>query len=400
MRRHSDAEPAARPAGHDPELDAALRFRLTADDLLSDLLWPKLFRVPALALRPGRIGLGVVAILLIVFVDTLLALIVGGVPLIEIVRASVLDGLAAGLHTATLDVGGVLLAGASSIALAATELWREAPARTLIVVPIALVVHGLAGVAIGRMSAEEFSLGRLPSWTEGLAWSVRSVAAVLLAHLVPLLVVGLIIGIVSVGALALLSVPFLNVVGAVAGVLAVGLAFVSVVLLLVYALGFGMLSPAIACEGSDGIDAMQRVYAQVIGRPGRWAVYSLVLVLQFVVVSSVAFAIAALTTALAVFSMSLWLGHDASLVASGVGGGSLGAGGQAAARVMQTVLTLPAILASGYLYAYCFAGWTVQHLLLRRALDGQDVTDIYVPGAVQARVDEVMSRRSAEDPTG
>ena len=391
-------EQTERLADPRPEPDASVRFRLTAEDLLGDLLWPKLFRVPALAFRPGRIGLSVVALLLVALVDKLLAWMAGSEPLVETIVSGVSMRLGGVPGDSVLDAGGVLMGAFAALTGACGELWQDAPVRLLILLPVALLVHGLVAVAVGRMTAEEFAIGRFPTWTEGLAWAVRSVPAVLLAHLVPVLVVALLLGVVSVAAWGLLSVPFVNVVGAVLGVVALGIALVCAVLTVGYALGFGMLSPAIACEGSDGIDAMQRVYAGVLGRPGRWAVYSLILAVQFVIVSSIAFALASLTVGLGVWSMSLWLGEHATLVASGIASDEPGAGGRAAASVMATVLSLPGILATGYLYAYWISGWTVQHLLLRRALDGQDVTDIYIPGVVQARVDEVMSRRANEDP--
>ena len=48
-----------------PERDFARPFRLTAGDLISDLLWPKLFRVPRLAIQPSRVMLAVLLILLV-----------------------------------------------------------------------------------------------------------------------------------------------------------------------------------------------------------------------------------------------------------------------------------------------------------------------------------------------
>lgn len=380
-----------------PGVDPAVPFRLTADDLLSDLLWPKLLRAPALAFRPGRIGVAAAALLLAAFVDKLAAWAAGGAPLLE--RLAALVSERAGLLDARgpLDIGGMIAGLLVAVWDAAGVLWADAPLRVALVTPVVLLIHGLAAVAIGRMAAEEFARGRFSSWPEGLGWAARSLTAVLLAHLIPACVIALLIGLVSLGGLALLSVPFVNVIGAVFGIVALAVSLVAVVLILGYALGFGMLSPAIACEGSDGIDAMQRVYAVVLGRPLRWLLYSAVLVVQFLVVSSVAVALVSLTVGLAVWSMSLWLGDDASMVASGVAGEGLGSAGRAAARTMAMVLTIPAILATGYLYAYWVCGWTVQYLLLRRALDGQDVIDIHVPGEVEARVDEIMARREAED---
>ena len=37
----------------------------------------------------------------------------------------------------------------------------------------------------------------------------------------------------------------------------------------------------------------------------------------------------------------------------------------------------------------------MQYLLLRNAADGQDVTDIYVPGEMEARVERALAARAA-----
>ena len=41
---------------------------------------------------------------------------------------------------------------------------------------------------------------------------------------------------------------------------------------------------------------------------------------------------------------------------------------------------MPALIAGGFMLGYWINGWSVQYLLLRQATDGQDVTDIFVPG--------------------
>ncbi|MEM1071967.1 MAG: hypothetical protein AAGH71_03995 [Planctomycetota bacterium] len=367
--------PAREHDGRLDPLDPSLPFRLTADDLLGDFLWPKLFRVPGLALRPGRIGLGVVALLVVMLLDQLLALVSEGGP--------VLTGLSAGAVRAWQPGG-------------PAEAWALPAWRLVTVGVLALSAIAFVGVAIGRMVAEEFGRASYPTWPEALGWSVRSLPSILIAHLAPLIVIGIFIVVIAVGGWALLSVPFVNVLGAVLGVAAVAMSLLIVLLGGVYAVGFGMLSPAIACEGSDGVDAMQRVYALVLGRPGRFVLYTLVLAAQLAVVLAVVGGGIGLANGVAVWSMGLFLNDSAQLVAAGEPSGALGPGGRVAAEVMQTVLTLPWILLGGYVVAYAVAGWTVQYLLLRRSLDGQDLTDIHVPGEVEARVTEIMDRRGVD----
>ncbi|MEM8757748.1 MAG: hypothetical protein AAGF47_08195 [Planctomycetota bacterium] len=372
---------------HEPALDPSVAFRLTADDLLGDLLWPKLLRVPGLTLRPGRIGLGVVAVLIVSLVDHLLAMASGG----EALQSTIADGASMLLETGEWPTEG-----------AAVGRWR-----LWVVGLLTLVVVSFVSLAVGRMAAEEFARGRFPSWTEGLAWAVRYAGAAVLAHAIPLLVAGLLIGVLAVGGLALLSVPGVNILGAVLGVVGVGLGAAVVLLLVIYTAGCGMLAPAIAVEGVDGIDAMQRIFAYLIGQPLRWLLWTVLLLVQAAIVLGLLSIFAQLTAGATSWGAGLLIGGNADLVAQGLPEDGLTAPGAIAARIMATVLQLPLLLVAGYGVAYFASGWTVQYLLLRRANDGQDVTDIYVPGEVERRVDEVMLRRSAsqaepaagEDPT-
>jgi hypothetical protein len=385
------------PRPIDAPQDRSLPFRLTAEDLLGDLHWPRLLRVPRLALRPGRIGLGVAGLLVVTLVDLVLAWVAGGEPLLVVLSEAVSAlpmraGSALGEGGAGAMVGVLVQAPAGVLA----DLWGQAPARTVAVLPVCGLVLGFVAVAIARMSAFEFSRGRMIGWTEGLSWALRCWTGVLTAHLMPLVVMGLGVGVLAVGGWVLLSVPYLNVAGALAGVVGLLLSGLVVLLLTGYALGWGMLSPALAAEGPDGIDAMQRVYAYVFTRPGRLVLYGLVLLVQFSLVIAVVSALARAVSGVEVWATSLLLGTDGTRVASGATGEAaqgLTAGGRLAAWITATLLKLPVLAAAGYALAYWVSGWTVQYLLLRRAADGQDATDLFVPGEMDARLDSIMALR-------
>jgi len=124
-------------------------------------------------------------------------------------------------------------------------------------------------------------------------------------------------------------------------------------------------------------------------------VYSIVLVLQFIVVGSIVFAVAAATTSLASWAMGWWLGVDGSMVASGMPNDTMTWAGKTAAAIVATVLKIPALIAGGFVLTYWISGWTVQYLLLRQSSDGQDVTDIYIPGEMEARVELTLASRVA-----
>lgn len=388
--------------GCGPERDFGRPFRLTMGDLISDLLWPRLFRVPRLALRAGRIALAVLIILLIGLIDQTLAAVTEAddLPVVVMLGERFGAGLAeAGQLAAQLELGDAVMRGWQAAWFSVTQTFVDAPWRSSVVIPVALLIYITLAVGISRMAVEDFARGRSMRWTQGLAWAAHGLFATLTAHLVPIVVILLLTAVLAVGGYALLGVPFLNILGAILGVLGVFVGFVAVVLIVGLFLGAPMLAPAIAAEGVDGLEAMQRVYSYVLTRPARFAVYTAILAAQFVVVSSVALALAYATSAMTSWGAGLifdWTGNaHGQLVAHGVAAEDMTWGGKRAAAIMGTVLKLPGLVAAGFLLCYWISGWSVQYLLLRQAADGQDVTDIYVPGEMEARVDRALAARAA-----
>ncbi len=396
------AHEADSTSGGVPERDYARPFRLTAGDLISDLLWPKLFRVPRLALRPGRIMLAVLLILLVGLIDQTLAGITPAEdePVVIMLGERFGEGLvSAAEQIAQLQIGQGLIEGWNGAWHAITTTVQDAPWRASVVLPIAFLLYIFFAVGLSRMAMDDFARGKSIKWTEALAWSLQGFWSSLVAHLIPVIVIVMLAAILMVGGYVLLVAPFANLLGAVLTVFGLLLAFVAVIMIVGFGLGGPMLAPAIAAEGFDGIESMQRIYSYIFTRPARFALYSLVLFVQFAIVSSIALALALATSGLASWSAGLifdWTGNvDGLAVVSGQTTETLGWSGKVASSIVGTVLKLPGLIAAGFLLCYWISGWSVQYLLLRQAADGQDVTDIFVPGEMEARIDQALAARAA-----
>jgi len=385
-----------------PERDYARPFRLTAGDLISDLLWPKLFRVPRLAIQPSRVMLAVLLILLVGLIDQTLAGITPAEdePVVIMLGERVGAGLTrASEDVVTLRVGDAIMTAWNGAWFGITQTFRDAPWRASAVLPVSFLIYIFFAVGISRMAVDDFARGKKLGWTEGLAWSLRGFWASLVAHLIPIVVIVMLGAVLVVGGYALLAVPFLNIVGAIFTVVGVLIALVAVLMIVGLLLGGPMMAAGIAAEGFDGIESMQRVYSYVYTRPARLAIYLIILFAQFAVVSSIALALAYATSALTSWGAGLifdWTNNvDGMAVASGAVTEDMGWSGKAASSIVETVLKLPGLIAAGFLLSYWISGWSVQYLLLRNAADGQDVTDIYVPGEMEARVERALAARAA-----
>ena len=171
------------------EQDFARPFRLTATDLASDLLWPKLLRVPSLALRPDRIGLAILLILLIGLIDQTLAAIATteestATPVVQMLSERFVQGQAHALETvSSLAVGDALLYSFTGAWQAITTTFADAPWRASFVLPISFLIYIAFAVGISRMAVDDFSRGKSVKWTEALAWSMQGFVSILVANL-------------------------------------------------------------------------------------------------------------------------------------------------------------------------------------------------------------------------
>ncbi len=355
----------------------------TLDDLIDDMLWPLLLRVPKLALRPDRWGLGFGAFVSCWLIVHLPDLWTGRGDGSE--RFSEAGGRLAGEALGRISAG---VSGASPGAAmgALAGLLTEVPATLFGLFPLSTVLTGvlllvalpLFGGAIARACAVEFSRGQLRPWVESMAFALSSSRALVMAPVGLLLaIVGIGLG-VSAASWALLSVPVLNIVGAAL----FGLALLAGLLLVLMLTGLGLGGPimpaAVACDDADAIDSVQRALAYCLGRPLRAVLYWLILLVQAAVVLSLAYAAAWATLRVTEGAAAYFGGGVLRRIVAGDPSG-LGWSDRAAAWIVGVWQSVVVLLWGGLAVSLHFCGATVLYLLLRRLVDNQAVTDIWMP---------------------
>jgi hypothetical protein len=385
------SSPATRPPGREPPPRLA--------ELTADLLWPRLFQAVPLALKVERLGVALFALVLAMLVGSL-----ASIWNLENSTLFVFRTLGAGLFAIAAGLFGLdappIHAGIASIAALPSLVWQTYGWKSILLhVPAALIL-AIAGCAISRMAACDFSQGVVLPWPKALGFALRKTGSLLIALLAPLAIIAAIAaGIALAG--ALLGWPGVNIVGALLyGLLLIGAA-VAILILACWVLGLPLVIPAIACEGADGLDAIQRAYAYVLGRPLRLLIFAAVALLIAWAATLVASVFADATVAFT---------HWAATGISGTGGAALITQASAedsqlegadavAARILKVWLAIPEILVWSLALSLYFSASTIVYLLIRQVADGQDWGELWMPGMIEGTMAESMRARAAASGT-
>jgi hypothetical protein len=374
-------ERPARPSVSPPPAPAeASPRRVLLEDLLDGLLWPRLLRVPALALRPERLGLAAAAVVVVALLGRLDGLWTEGGPtfgqaVAEKLRVSGTE-LADSIFDADAPRAAAAAFGVSDVLL----IVRERPWEAITIGLAMVLVWTVAHAAIARSAATEIGRARLTPWPACLGLAMRkwkSLAGAVLGPVAFGFVLWLLIA--GVGAVTL-RLPALDVVGGVLYGLGLVLAAVIAGIVVAMVAGLWMLGPAVVIEGTDAFDAIQRSFAYVLGRPIRLVVYLVIAV------------------ALGALSLGLlrWFGMAAVSLADSA---AVHWAGQRGASILRTHPTAPAptgtasaaasvvgvwralvqVLIAAYLVSYVACASATVYLLCRRVNDEQEVGDLWVP---------------------
>lgn len=375
---------------------------LTIRSLVSQLLWPGLLRSTGLALRPARLGMATILLVL-------LALVLR-VPDLWLRRGEK-SGWADSPSSVVADHAeraGDALFGRREPVDAVLDL-LDAPAHALRVAPWSvlaiclpvLAIWGVLGGAIARSAATEHGLGRRLSWTTALTMGVSRWVPLTLVHAGPLVFIGSIAALLMVLGYIGFSVPFVQIVAGALFVVGLVLAAMAVIVLAGLVLGLPLLVPAIVCEGCDAIDGVQRVLAYAVSHPLRLAMYLAILLAQLSVSLLVLAALVQATREFAAWSASLLLKEDFArlLREQVISGTQPGLGDYTDQQRLAGDIAgfwgrFLGLLVPAFAVSYFFSSGSILYLTMRRLCDGQDKADLWSPeparaGAPAAATEEV-----------
>jgi hypothetical protein len=375
-------------AGPRSELHAGLRFSrpVALADLTEDLLWPKILKAPRLALRPASIGIALFALLATDLIGEISWFWRGSNQLrvgslvsdeflggVRILLSQLRDGLLTGDPDRVVN-GFVWLAALPK------SLWQEFSWGVLLIIPMIAVLL-IGGGAICRVAACEVAHGIRLSWVDALGFGLRKWRSLLLSILGPALLAGIIFAGIGVFGWLFFTYGFTQPVGALLYPVILLAGLLGAILVALTIVGAPLMAPAIACEGGDAIEGIQRAYAYVPSRPLRYALYLGVLTATGWVAVTLAMALGIGITRFNAAAIG-WLAGDAPSVIADPAARSEGF----THYVLRLWVSLPTMLATAYAMSVVFTGLTIVYLLLRRVVDGQNLSDIWMPGLLPGTV--------------
>ncbi len=371
--------PGPPPAG--PLQAATHRSPVTLQDLLDDLLWPHLLRSWKLALAPGRVALCFVAVVFIAALWAVTKSATGQDTLGELWLSITRDfqsivKVFSGPEAATASVYSLFIQTPA-------DFVRQFPVVALVVVPAILFVWCMVGGAVCRSCACEVALRAALPWRQAISFGLKKSLALFAALAGPLLLVWAACLLLRLLGVALFTTKALGLLGGAAFIAPLLLCLVISVALFAYLLAHTLLIPAVACEGTDSFDAVQRCYAYALARPGRLVGYTIIsvfsvvpaMVIVGVIVAFAIIAAASLTGAPlaapdAVFPEQFHPG----------GGEHLGV-----TRWMVRAWTVLIVgIGLAYFVSLYFCAATNLYLVIRRLVDGQDIAEIWLPPPTSA----------------
>jgi hypothetical protein len=264
---------------------------------------------------------------------------------------------------------------------------RYHPVYCIIFGVIKLIVFTIAGGAICRIAALQFARNEKPGLTEALRYSVKKFTSFVTAPLAPvvfIVILGFIIVLVGLVGnfrwageliMAICIVPALFF-GALIALISIGTV-----------LGFNLMFPAVAYDGSDCFDAISRSLCYVNAKPWRMIIYSIIAAVYgaicYVFVQFVAFLTLWFTHRFLQLGIrnskleNIWSGPSLVNLVDLPNVSAASTTETIAAIIIYIFILAVVLLVVSFLLSYYFSANTIIYSLMRNKVDNTALDDVY-----------------------
>jgi hypothetical protein len=300
--------------------------------------------------------------------------------LVEITPFEIINGFLISPRPGLCSLLNVLVSSIKSVE------WGEYVVLIVLVLGLMIIWSVFAG-AITRLAALEFARGEKAGLKDSLSFVMKKFWSYFWSPLTPILGVLFFIACNVVGGL-LGKIEFAGEIAVAVGFpLAILSGFLIVFLGIVGIIGFILMFPAISSEGSDAFDAISRAYSYVLSRPLHFLSLFITIIICGTILSFVAGYGACLVMQTSYFTVGLGMGDKLNEIRAFIAGMS-GAGDaitslnpmsmRIAALLFMLYVVLIKMTVGSIIVAFVGSASTIAYLIMRKAVDGTEITDVYV----------------------
>jgi len=374
-------------------------------DFSQVLAFPKILRAITMSFAPGRLALGLLMVVAILTAGRIWdsvttptvhpdGLMDGQVTeqeqafsqplgIFEATAEHVSSGFAEMMEAIVLLKPSLLMDEASELFLSTPSvLWSEHKLFTIVFAIILVIVLGIGGGTLSRLCACEIATNQKIRLNDGVDFAISSWRPLIVSLVLPLLIAVILYLVLMAGGW-LLTLPFLDVLGGLLYPIALLLGFGITFLLIGYAFGFSLLVPAVACENCDAADAQQRAYHYFLTKPLHLIGYGFValigLAVGFIIASNVGEMMLNITSA----AVGTWSDNPAFAANQSVSDAIADSWhSEFASSMVSFWSAIVGYIVAGYVFANFFSASTIVYMLMRRACDKQDLTEVWQQGNI------------------
>lgn len=289
-------------------------------------------------------------------------------------------------------------------------IWHTHKWFLVIWVVIFVLLWSLFAGAISRQAVVDAAQERVTPAVDAFAFAFRRWGWYIFAPLLPLIIMGIVAGLMAAYGL-LYNVFALDVLAALGLILALFLGFFLAMVLVLWLAGVHLIYPALSAEGVDAFDAVTRAFSFVWARPWRMILYSLLALvygaLTYLFVGLIIFLTIAITREAVDWGVFVNVGTDEMLtgdvekwdalfpppvfgqLAYEPAWEPLGHSGDISAVIVMVWVYMLIGLLGAYAISYYISSFSVIYLMLRRYVDGTDMSQVYQEPAPAVAAEKV-----------
>jgi hypothetical protein len=270
--------------------------------------------------------------------------------------------------------------------------FRDHPVAALFETVAGLFIAAILGGAISRGVALTMGSHPTRSSLTRVKYTARRALSLTAGLILPMVLFLAALLVLSGLGWVTMSIPYVRAVSSILFGLAVPIAGIAVLLGGAVVAGSPLMIPALVCEDTDCIDALQRVLAYLRTGFVKLCVYAAI---------SGAAGLAAIWLVQGAASWTSELMSQAGLAFVTLPGVRPDESPDQTTRLAMTIrdfwLSVPSVIAGGYAFSYLFCASTLVYLGLRRAVDEQDMEEIWLSTEASATREPDSEVRGDDD---